>query len=48
MVPSPKVATYDLQPEMNAKGVADEVALNSNKIFDCGFLKVYLYVCDVL
>ncbi|KIM64614.1 hypothetical protein SCLCIDRAFT_114790 [Scleroderma citrinum Foug A] len=26
MVPSPKVATYDLQPEMNAQGVADKVA----------------------
>ena len=25
MVPSPKVATYDLQPEMSAKEVADEV-----------------------
>lgn len=25
MVPSPKVATYDLQPEMSAHGVADEV-----------------------
>ena len=25
MVPSPKVATYDLQPEMNASGVAKEV-----------------------
>lgn len=25
MVPSPKVATYDLQPEMNNKGVADEM-----------------------
>ncbi len=25
MVPSPKVATYDLQPEMSAKSVADEV-----------------------
>ena len=25
MVPSPKVATYDLQPEMNMKGVADKV-----------------------
>lgn len=25
MVPSPKVATYDLQPEMNAAGVADEM-----------------------
>eukprot|EP00117_Sycon_ciliatum_P038751 scpid51270/ scgid28748/ 2,3-bisphosphoglycerate-independent phosphoglycerate mutase len=26
MVPSPKVATYDLQPEMNAAGVAEKVA----------------------
>jgi len=25
MVPSPKVATYDLQPEMNAAGVAEKV-----------------------
>ena len=25
MVPSPKVATYDLQPEMNASGIADTV-----------------------
>ncbi|XP_022643450.1 2,3-bisphosphoglycerate-independent phosphoglycerate mutase-like isoform X2 [Varroa destructor] len=25
MVPSPKVATYDLQPEMNCAGVADEL-----------------------
>jgi 2,3-bisphosphoglycerate-independent phosphoglycerate mutase len=25
MVPSPKVPTYDLQPEMNAKGVAEDV-----------------------
>jgi 2,3-bisphosphoglycerate-independent phosphoglycerate mutase len=33
LVPSPKVATYDLQPEMNAAGVADKVAeaLDSNK-----------------
>jgi 2,3-bisphosphoglycerate-independent phosphoglycerate mutase len=26
MIPSPKVATYDKQPEMNAQGVADSVA----------------------
>lgn len=26
MIPSPKVATYDLQPEMSAQGVADRVA----------------------
>ena len=26
MVPSPKVATYDLQPEMNAQGVGAEVS----------------------
>lgn len=33
LVPSPKVATYDLQPEMNAAGVAEEMckALTSNK-----------------
>ena len=33
LVPSPKVATYDLQPEMNAPQVADEVvkALNSGE-----------------
>ena len=27
LVPSPKVATYDLKPEMNAQGVADEVMI---------------------
>lgn len=26
MIPSPKVATYDHQPEMSAQGVADKVA----------------------
>lgn len=33
MVPSPKVATYDLQPEMSAAGVAEKVAeaIDSNK-----------------
>jgi len=25
LVPSPKVATYDLQPEMNAAGVAESM-----------------------
>ena len=25
LVPSPKVATYDLKPEMSSEGVADEV-----------------------
>jgi 2,3-bisphosphoglycerate-independent phosphoglycerate mutase len=27
MVPSPKVATYNLQPEMSCAGVADKVGL---------------------
>ena len=33
LVPSPKVATYDLQPEMSAAGVADEIvaAVDSGK-----------------
>ena len=31
MVPSPKVATYDLKPEMNASGVADKVYLTIYK-----------------
>ena len=26
MIPSPKVATYDLQPGMSVQGVADKVA----------------------
>jgi 2,3-bisphosphoglycerate-independent phosphoglycerate mutase len=26
MIPSPKVATYDLEPKMSAQGVADKVA----------------------
>lgn len=29
MVPSPKVATYDLQPEMNANGVAEKVKVQT-------------------
>jgi 2,3-bisphosphoglycerate-independent phosphoglycerate mutase len=35
LVPSPKVATYDLQPEMSAKGVADAVVKAiDGKMFD--------------
>lgn len=30
MIPSPKVATYDLQPEMGAKEIADAVCKNMN------------------
>ncbi|KAF7354776.1 Phosphoglycerate-bisphosphoglycerate-independent [Mycena sanguinolenta] len=41
MVPSPKVATYDLQPAMNVQGVADKVAeLVKNKEYEfvmCNF-----------
>jgi 2,3-bisphosphoglycerate-independent phosphoglycerate mutase len=34
MIPSPKVATYDLQPEMSAYGIAEEVVkwLNNDKL----------------
>lgn len=36
MVPSPKVATYDLKPEMNAQGVADKVVEHMDtKDYDC-------------
>ncbi len=34
MVPSPKVATYDLQPEMSAKGVCDIVVKGIERGFD--------------
>ena len=32
MVPSPKVATYDLQPAMSALAVADEVGGSSSRV----------------
>ena len=31
MLPSPKVATYDLQPEMSAKGIADAICIELEK-----------------
>ena len=34
LVPSPKVATYDLQPEMSARGVADAVVAGIEGDFD--------------
>ena len=41
MVPSPRVATYDLQPEMSAQGVADKVAevllTNKHEFVMCNF-----------
>jgi 2,3-bisphosphoglycerate-independent phosphoglycerate mutase len=41
MVPSPKVATYDLQPEMSAKGVADglveAITQHRHDIYICNF-----------
>lgn len=38
MVPSPKVATYDLKPEMNAAGVGEEVKIKTKKNIWCCFL----------
>src|SRR4029078_6599346 len=32
LVPSPKVATYDLKPEMSAQGIADTVTDAVNKV----------------
>jgi 2,3-bisphosphoglycerate-independent phosphoglycerate mutase len=41
LVPSPKVATYDLQPEMSANGVADafvaDVAAHKHDVIICNF-----------
>jgi len=34
MIPSPKVATYDLQPEMSAEKVGDTIVENLNKDFN--------------
>jgi 2,3-bisphosphoglycerate-independent phosphoglycerate mutase len=47
MVPSPKVATYDLQPEMSAYGVTDEVtkAIESEK-YD--FICLNFANCDMV
>lgn len=42
LVPSPKVPTYDLQPEMNCKGVADMV----RKIWS--FDNFCLKICQVI
>jgi 2,3-bisphosphoglycerate-independent phosphoglycerate mutase len=47
MVPSPKVATYDLQPEMSALGVTDAIikAIDSEK-FD--FICLNFANCDMV
>lgn len=41
MVPSPKVATYDLQPEMSVKGVAlklvEEIEKGTHPFIMCNF-----------
>ncbi|MGH2550869.1 MAG: 2,3-bisphosphoglycerate-independent phosphoglycerate mutase, partial [Thermomicrobiales bacterium] len=47
LVPSPKVATYDLQPEMSAAGVTDEVvAAIESGAFD--FIIVNFANCDMV
>ncbi len=35
MVPSPRVPTYDLQPEMNAEGVGREVSEGGHSVPYC-------------
>lgn len=47
LVPSPKVATYDLQPEMSAKGVADVVFASVNT-GDHAFIIVNFANCDMV
>ncbi|MFN2384008.1 MAG: 2,3-bisphosphoglycerate-independent phosphoglycerate mutase [Gemmatimonadota bacterium] len=41
LIPSPKVATYDLQPEMSAAGVADRlverIGARAHEVFICNF-----------
>ena len=40
LVPSPKVATYDLQPEMSCDGVAEEVIIKGESL---AFMELYIY-----
>lgn len=47
LIPSPKVATYDLQPEMSAYGVRDAVVAEINKgVFD--FICLNFANCDMV
>ena len=41
LVPSPKVATYDLQPEMSCDGVAEEVIKKGESLV--AFMELYIY-----
>lgn len=47
LIPSPKVATYDLQPSMSANGVADAV-VNAIESGDYAFVIVNFANCDMV
>lgn len=47
LIPSPKVATYDLQPEMSASGVGDAV-VNGMSSGTYGFIVVNFANCDMV
>ena len=44
LVPSPKVATYDLQPEMSCDGVAEEV-IKKRESLEFIYRYIHVYTC---